>query len=489
MARMAGTFVGLLSAEAVMRAFAVIASVVTVRSLRPAGFGAFTYALAFAGIVGIVVDFGLSLLLIRDVSARPEHSSRLLGSTLVTIGFVGAFAFALASLLAFSGIVSGPASSAALMIAFAAAAADAVGMAFEATLTGHGRAGLLPVVRTIRGGTLVGAVAVVAIWHASPEGFLVASLIGSLAGAGAAAGACVLRAVRPSFAWARGDLASLVRRAFPFALLAASYLLYSRIDLVMLGLIDGPTAAGQYGVATRVLEMALVIPIFFGSAFLATISHGVGGKLASAPTHDRISRALKAGLLIGVPFSFCLALAGPWIVVVVAGHSYAPAGELLTRLSPVVALVSCYGVLSNLQLALDRTTTLVAIVSAGAVAKIACNAVLIPAYGARGAAATVVAVEALVVLAQWIAARRHLAGSDLIPWGVRFGSAVTAMVGVGVLLSVVAGAPWPISLIAGMTAFAVLGALGRTITGPELRAARVALSRPRPGAPRSDALA
>jgi len=72
-----------------------------------------------------------------------------------------------------------------------------------------------------------------------------------------------------------------------------------------------------------------------------------------------------------------------------------------------VALVSCYAVLSNLQLARDRMALLVGIVGAGAVAKIACNAVLIPQYGARGAAATAVGVEARVVLAQWIAVRRN----------------------------------------------------------------------------------
>jgi O-antigen/teichoic acid export membrane protein len=374
-------------------------------------------------------------------------------------------------------VLTAGASSAALMIAFAAAAADAVSMAFEATLTGHGRAGLLPLIRAARGGTLVSAVVLVAVWHATPEGFLAASLAGSLAGALAAGIACGLRAVRPSFARTARDGAALLRRALPFALLAGSYLLYSRIDLVMLGLIDGRAPAGQYGVAMRVLETALLIPIYFGSAFLTTISHGVDGKLAASPTPDRVARALKAALLIGIPLSFGLALSGPALVDLVAGHGYGPAGDLVVRLSPVVALVSCYAVLSNLQLALDRTATLVGIVAAGAVAKIACNAVLIPSYGARGAAATAVGVEALVVLAQWIVGRRQLADGGMRSWGVRFGGSVVAIIVTGIVLTDGAGAAWPVALAVGLGLFAVTTRLAGTLSGPELRAVRLALSR------------
>ncbi|MDQ6751714.1 MAG: oligosaccharide flippase family protein [Actinomycetota bacterium] len=473
---MAGTFVGLLSAEAVVRVFALIASVITVRALAPAGFGAFAYALAFAGIVGVTVDFGLSLLLIRDVSARPEQSAPLLGSTLVAIALVGGLAFAVAAALAFTGTVTGPASSAALLIAFGAAASDAVSLAFEATLTGHGRAGLLPLVRAARGTALVCAVAVATLWHPTPEGFLGASLAGSLLGAGTAAAACALRAVRPKFAGAVRRVLPLLRRALPFALLAASYLLYSRIDLVMLGLIDGRHAAGQYGVATRVLETALLVPIYFGSAFLATISHGVGGRLATPPTPQRTARALRASLLIGAPCSFGLALAGPWLVDLVAGPGYGSAGELLARLSPVIALVACYGVLSNLQLALDRTATLVAIVAGGALVKIAGNALLIPAYGARGAAATAVGVETLVVLAQWTAARRQLAGTGMPSWAARLAAAVGAMVAAGIALLSGVGAPWPVALAAGLAAFGLVGAAGGSISGAELRAAGSAIT-------------
>jgi O-antigen/teichoic acid export membrane protein len=476
---MAGTFVGMLSGDAVVRVFTLIASVITVRSLAPTGFGAFAYALAFAGIVGVTVDFGLSMLLIRDVSARPERSAVLLGSTLVAIGLVGALAFAVAAALAFTGAVSGPASSAALLIAFGAATTDAVAMAFEATLAGHGRSGLLPFVRGARGAALVCAVAFASLWHSTPEGFLAAGLAGSLAGAGAAAGGCALRAVRPIFASAVRGAAPLLRRALPFALLAASYLLYSRIDVVMLGLIGGRHAAGQYGVATRVLETALLIPVVFGSAFLATISHGVGGKLATPPTPDRTGRALRASLLIGVPLSFALALAGPSVVDLVAGRGYGPAGDLLVRLSPVIALVAFYAVLSNLQLALDRTATLVGIVAIGALAKIACNALIIPAYGARGAAATAVGVETLVVLAQLTAARGQLDGVRLRSWGVRFAGAVVAMVATGVVLGAGTGTAWPFALTAGLGVFALAGAWGGTITGAELRAAGNALAQRR----------
>jgi O-antigen/teichoic acid export membrane protein len=467
---MAATFAGLLSADAVMRLFALAAGLITVRSLSAAGFGSFSYALAFAGILAVTVDFGLSLLLMRDVSARPEEAARLLGSTLAAVAAIGAVGVVGATALALSGAMRSTASAAALLIAFAAVGVDAVGMTFEGTLTGQGRATLLPLVRSVRGITLIAGVALVAVWRRTPETFLLASLVASVAGTCTAAGATAWRATRPSFSHARSDFRQVLRRALPFALLAASYLLYSRIDIVMLGLIDGRSTAGQYGVAVRLLEAVLVVPVYFGSAFLVTISQG-GAQRDSAATSQRLARSLRAALLIGVPLSFALALAGPTVVRVLAGHGYGYAGELIARLSPVIALVSCYGVLSNLQMARDRLAVLVTIVAAGAGVKIACNAALIPAFGARGAAATAVGVEAFVVAAQILAARGELRATAMSGWSMRLAAAVLAMVGSGCLLRVF-GLQWILALPTGLIAFVATGVLCGAIGDSEVHALR-----------------
>src|SRR5439155_606270 len=57
-----------------------------------------------------------------------------------------------------------------------------------------------------------------------------------------------------------------------FALVTAANVLYTRIDILMLGHLDTDTSVGNYGVASRVLDAAVVLPAFFGNAFLATIS-------------------------------------------------------------------------------------------------------------------------------------------------------------------------------------------------------------------------
>jgi O-antigen/teichoic acid export membrane protein len=463
---MARTFASLLSAEVLTRAFAFAAALIVVRALAPGAFGAFAYALALATMLGFFVDIGLPTLLIRDVSARPDQAAPLLGRALrlelalasVVVG--GAIALALA------GVIPGPAGPGVLALAFGGIVATTLGSAFEAGLTGAGKAHLVTVSRTVRSVALVAASGVVAVAEPGVETFMAGWIVAELMGAATAARLCTARAVRPVLTSRPGDLRAMLVRAVPFALLAGFNLLYFRIDILMLGLLDSSVAVGNYGVAARILEAALIVPVYFALAFLAAVSHG---ERTPEIVAARTARAVRYLLVVCVPLAFALAIAGEHVVRLLAGGDYGLAETVFVRLTPIVALMASYGVLASLQIAMDRTATLVRITIGGLLLKIAINAYAIPAYGARGAAAAAVLGEATVVIAQWHNARRQLDLRALLRWAARLAACAAVMVGVG--LAVLAVSSWPAALVAGVAAFYGC-ALGSSCLPPsELRAA------------------
>jgi O-antigen/teichoic acid export membrane protein len=468
--RMVRTFASLLSAEVITRGTAFAASIVVVRVLEPARFGEFAFALAVAGVIGVAVELGLSSLLIRDVSARPASASAVLGAALKAEAVLGVVVFGGGGALAAAGVIGGPASGGALALAFAFTAALTVGRTFEAALTGGGHAQFVTLARTVRGVALVGATAAVAELDPGVEAFLAGWLVAEALGALVAGAACGARALRPRLRGPVTEVTALLRRAVPFALLAGFSLLYGRIDIIMLGALAGDDDVGNYAVASRIGETALIVPIYFGAAFLATISAGVA---SGGADRERTGAALRFILVACVPAAFALAVTADPLVRLVAGDEYTSAGTLLAILSPVLVLVASYAVLSNLQIALDQTATLVRITATGAVVKVALNFAAIPLWGVEGAAATAVATEAGVVIAQWYAARAHVETGALLRWCGRLALCAGAMVGLGVVALSLGS--WVAGLVVGLAVFAALAYGLRLLSGAEVSTAWASL--------------
>jgi O-antigen/teichoic acid export membrane protein len=471
-ARMARIFVSLLGADMVTRAMAAIATVVVVRMLAPEAFGEMVYALAAAAVIGVFVDLGLWLLLVRDVSEQPERAPGLLGSVLRLEAVLCVVVFGVGGALALAGGAPGPASGPALTIALGVMAANVLARPIEAALTGCGRAHYVTLAHVVSGVALIAATSFVALTDPAPETFLAAWLAAEVAGLVTIASLCHARCFPLVLRGPVRELAALLRRAIPFALIVGFGLLYLRIDLIMIGLLGSDAAVGNYGVAARVLETAVAVPALFGGAFLATVAHrGTGPERASEQT----ALAIRYVLVVCVPLAFAIAVAAGPLIDFVAGQRYESAAEVLVILSPVLALTSAYAVLANLQVALDRTRLLVKISLAGIALKLALNAWAIPRYGAQGAAAVAVTGEAGVVAAQWYFARNEFDAAGVLAWCGRLALSAAAMVAAGLLIA--SGLPWLSALAGGLAAFALAAWVTHVVSRRELQVAWASLAR------------
>jgi O-antigen/teichoic acid export membrane protein len=474
--RLLSTFVSLVGAEVITRGLVLVVGVVLARALTPGEFGQFSYAFGVAQVAGLLVDLGLAALVIRDVSADPNRAPELLGAFLNAQGLLVTFTFALVALLTYTGLIGGPSAKSSILIATAAVCVGGVARPFEATMTGRAQAHLVTISRTVRGLVLTAGTIFVAVTDPGVDRFLIAWLVGELAGVVTIAILSVTRSVRPFMSERRQQVGRLLRMALPFAIVTAANVLYLRVDVLMLGHMKSASAVGNYGVASRVMDAAVILPAFFGNAFLATIS-------ATGPRTERgrmqTTEALRWIVLITAPVSMTLMVIADPLTKLITGGGYDQAGPILARLSVVALATASYGVLVGVQLALDELPALLRLFGVGLIVKIGVNFYAIPHFGAEGAAVTASATEVLVAAVQWRWVRKWF---DAKAAGGAIARTVLAATLAGVAMALLIDVlPWPVGMVIGLGLYVLL-ALATGVLSRE-RVADVVAAVRRGGAP------
>ena len=255
-----------------------------------------------------------------------------------------------------------------------------------------------------------------ALGHAGYEGLNeVASrvLVLALAGIALAAGAGLLAVVA---VYVVADLASLVALAVVFqwqaphdtgaprpeltvwaarSLAAAGIVgtAYFRIDLWLVALLKGDRVVGRYAVAYRCFE-ALLLPAQAITSL--SIPHSAG--LEGAALARRLSRLALVSVSITAPFALVSFLGADDIVRLLFGTAFAPAASALRILSIGAVVTAVTSVLVP-PMALRSGRVALALVASLAL-NVAANFLVIPTYGATGAA--VVTVVGELFLGAWL---------------------------------------------------------------------------------------
>ena len=468
------TFASLMAAELSTRGLMLVSQLIVVRVLSPSSFGAYIYALSAALLIGLVVEFGLTALVTRDTSAEPSRAGHLLTAFLGAQAILGFAAVGLALAIVLIGNLTGPASNLDMVVALSAVGLNALSRPFEATLVGVAQSHRVTVSRTVRGLALLAGTVVAWRVDATPAGFLGAVAVSEAVGTLAIAVLARRGGVAPVRAVGRGDVVRLLRLALPFALVTALNLLYLRIDVLMIGLMKTSDDVGNYGAAGRILETAVIVPAFFGTAMLATISE-LGPRTPSG--RAQIGQALRIIVFACTPLTIGLAIAAKPVIDLVIGGQYDTADDVLIRLSPMLLLIASYGVLMSVQVAADRVILLAGINLAGLVAKVGLNLYAIPRHGILGAAVAAVVAEALVVVLQWYTAREFV---DVRPVLVAF--ARTFIAGAAMLICALLIAPtsWVLALAVGSIVYVLVAFATRAVSRGEVQVVLGAMRRAAP---------
>jgi O-antigen/teichoic acid export membrane protein len=384
-------FAGVSAASA---ALLLLLLILASRLLGEDDYGKFSFALGLGTIFETLMDFGLHQVAIRAVARDNSVAARIFRNSL---GLKMVWAFGAFAILVVTATLLR--SQADVRLACYLVGGSLVLRSYMLTvrgiLQGLERFGWDSVV-VITDRLLLLVAGAVALWAGTGLQGLAVAFVVSRAVALVLAAALAHRQIGPvGIDVDRALWKELQWTAIPLGLFLVVINLYSRIDIVMLGVWRTDAETGFYQNAYGVYEGLTYLPSVFASV--------LSPRLASLFVTDRRKHRLLA--LGGVGLSAALAVvvgaitftwAAP-LVTLLFGPQFIPSAEPLRILSAGLSLVYVIWILHITAISMNREKLLLATGIVGLVAKVALNAYLIPHYGVNGAAAAVIAGEAISI--------------------------------------------------------------------------------------------
>jgi PST family polysaccharide transporter len=207
------------------------------------------------------------------------------------------------------------------------------------------------------------------------------------------------------FSWRRNTkrAALLLQQSWPVIFSSMAIMVYVRLDMVMLKVMQGEFAVGLYAAATRISEVWYFIPL----AIVSSVSPAImRAKDDPDLFYGRLRKLFALMTLSACTIGSIVALLSGTIVRLLYSNSYSGAAPVLA----VHVWASVFVFLGCAQSPWDITKNLLKLsmfrTALGAVINIAMNLYLIPRYSAMGAAiATVVSYAISAVFANAFSAR------------------------------------------------------------------------------------
>jgi len=369
-------------------------SLLLAREMGATGYGAYSYAIAWTTLMGVVANLGFQQVIIRDTSAylQLRDSGRQLG--LMRFSFKWILAASLLSIVAalvpalFQFWSSQSRELQILGPAFILVPLNALSVWASALQLGHSRVWRAQIPTVVSPLLFLATVLTFIVWSgrkidavcviymqivatAATLGYALVTLRDTLAPEIASAAP-----VYESARWLSG--------AIKLVLVASMNLLNLNADILLLGAIVGPAAAGIYKVATRGADLVMyaAIVISFPLAPIIARFHAAGDR---ARLRRAVTLSTRVAALIALPVATGLIFFGDRFLALF-GEGFQQGRSALAILSISQLVNAATGPVGPIMIMAGYETRTAIAVTIGAVTNIVLNLMLIPRYGILGAA-------------------------------------------------------------------------------------------------------
>jgi O-antigen/teichoic acid export membrane protein len=186
----------------------------------------------------------------------------------------------------------------------------------------------------------------------------------------------------------------LMKEAFPLGLVSAMTLLYLRADLFIVAAVAGASEAGLFQSAFRLFEATFVVSGGLAAGTFPLLAARFGEK-----GFDALARfVLGLLVLLSAPIALAFALVPGPILTVFYGEGFESAARPLSLLGIALVAVFANALSTHLLVASGRNGRLVLSIAVRLVVGVALDVLLVPRWGASGAAFAVVAAECSLLL-------------------------------------------------------------------------------------------
>jgi O-antigen/teichoic acid export membrane protein len=361
------------------------------RKLGDEDFGKLSFAYSFVGICFIVTDFGLSTILIRNVSRQKELTREYVGNILVlkiVLSFICISVIGIFILL-----TDYPADVITLLVIFGCVMFFKALIDFFCTvLNAHERMDLEAFLKGTNHLLLfVSGIAILLVGYGLlglANVFLVAFSFSSIIGF-CIVDVCIEK-IRPSF-----DLKFwryILKESLPLALSVIFTVIYFKIDVVMLSIIRGSDSEiGWYSAAMRLIELMGIVPALIVSALFPIVSSLYKESIDSLKGVYKTS--FRYLVVIALPIAVGTLLLSEHLIYTIYGEEYVKAIPALKILSLALVFIYVNYILMNMLVAVDRQMTNAIMAGTCVFVNIVLNMCLIPHYGYLGAGTATIITE------------------------------------------------------------------------------------------------
>lgn len=372
----------------VVIATTAIVQIMLARSLGATGFGLLSAVLAVASLMLPLTRFGLGGLVTSSLLANPEAEVRILG-TAMALRLCGALAACILGVayLMDSGLfeTGGHGVVALLVLTQLACVAQVTEFSFQV------RSAPKPLLLWRLPVTVVAAVIKCLVASKTADPGLIAWIFAAESAVLSLAHMFAIRTLRGVIVRPRLDTHWRRHFAPRIPWLLASGLaeaIYLRIDLIMLAALRGPEDAGVYAAASRLSEVWYALP----TVVVITLTPLLWGRRHSARRHRHLSQATLDGLFwSAVAAATLTTLVADRIVDLLFGAGFAEAANVLQLHIWAGLFVFMRTFASQWLIAEDLLRYSLLTHGCGAIVNVALNLMLIPEYGASGAALSTIA--------------------------------------------------------------------------------------------------
>ncbi len=382
----------------------LVITVILTRYLGLEGYGQYTFVLVFVSLFGVIGDWGLNLITVREASKNLGEAGSLIGNVLVIRMFLAAAA-AILSIVAVN--ITGYNQDVRLWVAIASIYLLAISLKtsfqivfniklkMENWAVSEVAANLTALIFIVM---LVGLNAgLTEILWAFNVGHLVAALI---------AGGLAYRLLPLNLKLITLNSKYLLIESFPMGALMVLFTVYNRIDTLILNYYHGSAAVAIYGAAYKIFDILVLGAAYFANSVLPVISNlAVKNR---AELKKVFQRSFLVLLVMGLGVAGGNFIFAPLGIKIIGGEEFAASVEPLRILS-LALIVSYFNHLGGFTLiAMGKQWWSFGVAVIALAVNIILNLWLIPIYSYNAAAFTTFLTEGLIVIISYVLIRHEL---------------------------------------------------------------------------------
>lgn len=243
-------------------------------------------------------------------------------------------------------------------------------------------------------------------WEVTLEGFVYLQSVAFGSTALIAFVACWRLLKRPlRWSWKAPLLKVILKQSLPFSLVVLLMSLYTRIDAVMIDRLLHDSVTGQgieqgniYAAAYRLLDAVNMVGYLFAGLLLPMFSRQLQEKTSILPL---LSLSARMMLVVTVSFSLAVCTHASDIMQLLYTDYHSDMSDVLLWLMLGFNAIGMIHIAGTLLTARGNLKAMNTVFVMGILLNISCNWMLIPQYGALGAAVCTLLTQGLVALLEW----------------------------------------------------------------------------------------